>query len=586
MMVSLQQALRVGCSAVLFAILLAFPSQAQQDEELPTVTRTYAIENAHVVQAPGQAIEQATVVVRDGLIHAVGQDAEIPYDAQRIEGDSLVVYAGFIDGLSHAGVDTPSSDEDDDVEDPGNPPYEHAGIQPDRQAHDILDPGDNDLENLREVGFTTAHVVPSGRMLPGTGALIQLAGSNPGEMTLRENASLFAQLEGAQGVYPATDMGVIARLRELYREAERRREIGAAYEEDPSGRERLPSDPVHTALFPVIEGTQPVFFRAEEALDIHRALDLRSELGFSLALVGLEEAFDAMEALQEAEGLPLFLTLDLPEETEEAEADTAEADTARAVTPERPGSFFRSDLRVRSYADLETEKRNLEARQALVRQEYYRTASLLHDAGLRFGFTTLDASPREIHDNLRTMIEHGLPEDAALAALTTDAAVLLGLDDRLGTVEEGKIANLVVTSGSLFDENSEVRYVFVDGQPFKYDAAPSGDPDAEGEADPAGTWSYEVSTPDGDISGTLTITGTPGDLSGTITSEISSETTELEDVQLEGNELTFDFEGPQDSQISASLTIRGDEIEGTFSSSEFGELPVTGTRTSGPDGGM
>lgn len=585
MIVSLQQALRVGCSAVLLTILLALPSQAQQDEELPTVTRTYAIENAHVVQAPGQAIEQATVVVRDGLIHAVGQNVEIPYDAQRIEGDSLVVYAGFIDGLSHAGIDTPSSDEEnDDIEDPGNPPYERAGIQPDRQAHTFLDPSDNDLENLREVGFTTAHVVPSGRMLPGTGAVIQLAGSNPSEMTLREDVSLFAQLEGAQGVYPATDMGVIARLKELYREAERRREIGATYEEDPSGRERLPSDPVHTAFFPVIAGTQPVFFRVEEALDIHRALDLHSELGFSLALVGLEQAFDAMEVLQEAEGLPLFLTLDLPEETEEAEADTAEADTARAVTPERPGSFFRSDLRVRSYADLETEKRNLEARQALVRQEYYRTASLLHDAGLRFGFTTLDASPREVHDNLRTMIEHGLPEDAALAALTTDAAALLDLDDRLGTVEEGKIANLVVTSGPLFDEDSEVRYVFVDGRPFEYDAAPSGGPAAEGEAEPAGTWSYEVSTPDGD-SGTLTITGTPGDLSGTITSEMSSETTELEDVQLEGNELTFDFEGPQNSQISASLTISGDEIEGTFSSSEFGELPVSGTRTSGPDRG-
>lgn len=590
MIVSLQQeTLRGTWPAALLALLFVFPVFAQQvyaqqsGEELPTVTRTYAIENARIVQAPGQTLEGGTVVVRDGLIHAVGRDVEIPYDAQHIDGDSLVVYAGFIDGLSHAGVDTPSSESDGDVDNPGSPPYTRAGIQPDRQAHALLDPGDGAISNLRGAGFTTAHVVPSGRMLPGTGAIIQLAGDDPSAMTLRDNTSLFAQFEGAEDVYPETDMAVISKFKELYREAERRQEMGAAYEENPSGRERLPSDPVHTAFSPIIGGTRPVFFRTEEALDIHRALDLRRELGFSLALVGLAQAFDAIEVLQEAEDLPLFLTLDLPEETEEADADTAETDTTRAVTPERPGSFFRSDLRVRSYEDLETEKRNLEARQALARQEYYETAALLHEAGLRFGFTTLGANPREVHENLRTMVEHGLPEDAALAALTTDAAALLGLDDRLGTVEQGNIANLVVTTGPLFDEDAEIRYVFVDGRPFEQDAASSTGSAAEGEANPAGTWSYEVSTPDGDLSGTLTITGSPGDLSGTITNEMSSEAAELEGVQLDGNELTFSFEGPQDSQVSASLTVSGDEIEGTFSASEFGELPVTGTRTSGPE---
>lgn len=494
------RSLYIFACAVLFWVLSAPLAHAQN--EVPAVTRTYALENATVVQAPGQVLEDATVIVRNGLIDAVGTDVAIPFDAQRIEADSLTVYAGFISGLSYAAVEEFGSNGEQDVDNPGNPPDDRAGIQPDRQARSMLDPSDSDIASLRATGFATAHVVPEGRMLPGTGAIIQLAGDDPNAMVLRADASLFTQFEGAGGVYPATPMANIATWRQLYREAERRMMLEDEYAQNPRGRERPPNDPVHSAFFPVIEGTTPVFFYTQGLLEMHRALSLQEELEFTLALAGLREGFRAPETLQDAEA-DLFLSLDLPEKeewsppepdtltTDAAKTDsdtlTTQADSSKAATPPDPSSFFVRDFRTRSYEDTDDEIENLKARQAAEREEYYRNAAALHEAGMRFSFMTVDVNASDIRANLRTMIEAGLPEDVALAALTTHPADMLGLSQQMGTVEAGKIANLVVTDGPYFAEDTAIRYMFVDGQMFEIeeiDAATDTDDDGA-SADPS-----------------------------------------------------------------------------------------------------
>jgi imidazolonepropionase-like amidohydrolase len=579
-------------AACLLALtLLPPPVAAQSADDVPRVTRTFALENARVVRAPGDVLDRATVVVRDGLILRVGPDAAIPFDAERIAADSLTVYAGFIDGLSHAGIPTPEPNRDrEDVERPGDPPNDRAGIQPERRASAMLDAGDGSIEDLREAGFTMAHVVPHGQMLPGHGAVILLAGDDPNALVVRDDAALFAQFDGASGVYPATDMAVIATLRQLYREAERRQRVEALYADNASGMERPAFDPVHQAFFPVLDGDLPMAFYTDNALDVYRALSLQDDLGFPLLLAGLNQGFLAIDALQEAD-VPLLLTLDLPEtKDDEAASDTTTADTTAApadttaspMTPDRPGSFFLRDLRTRSYEDIERETENLEARQALEREKYYATAATLHEAGLPFGFTTKDVKPKDIHANLRTMIEHGLPEDAALAALTTDAAATLGLSDVTGTVEVGKMANLVVTDGPLFDEDTEIRYVFVDGQMFEMETG--AEATAPAAVSPAGTWSYEVETPQGTIGGVLTLSGDPDDLEGTITNDASpGDPADLEDVVVSGTTLSFSFDGGQFGEISVSVNIEGDTFEGSLSVPGAGGLPISGTRTASPD---
>lgn len=560
-------------------LLLGLTGSAHgQDLDLPRVTQTYAVENAHVIQAPGQVIENATVVVRDGLIEAVGPNVEVPYDAQRIEGDSLYIYAGFIDGLSHAGVNMPESENEssNEVEDRGNPPFDEAGIQPDRSVHSVLDPEESDLESLREVGFTTAHVVPEGDMLPGTGAYVLLGGDSPSDMVLEEDETQFAQISGASGfVYPATDMAVIAQFRQLMREAERRQSLESEYTASPTGQPRPPRDPVHSALFPVVEGEQPMAFYADEAVGIHRVVALHEELNFPLMLAGLKDGFRTLETLQETEG-PLFLTLDLPDEPESPTPD----DTTVADTTENPEAHYDPNFRTVSHEEVDAESNNLQLRHALEREKYLEAAATLHNAGLDFGFSTREADAGDIRANLRMMIEHGLPEETALSALTVRPARLLGLTDRLGTVEEGKIANLIVTDGPYFDEDTEVNHVFVGGRPYDYTSDAEEGEISGDVSQVVGTWTYTLETPGGEVSGTLTFEGDESGLEGTISAQ--EEEQDLESISFDGSRLTFTVPSTQGPSFKVSVTIEGDTFEGT-ATAQGQSFSMTGERTSGPD---
>ncbi|HMB91829.1 MAG TPA: hypothetical protein VKP65_13335, partial [Rhodothermales bacterium] len=297
-----------ACGTLLLALMIFPPiSQAQSTDEVPEVTRTFALVNARVVQAPGRVMDRATVIVRDGLIATISRDATIPFDAERIEADSLTIYAGFIDGLSHTGIPKPKEERDQDrPDDPGNPPDEYAGIQPDRDARMMLDPTDSSIEKLRQAGFTAAHVVPYGNMLPGSGAVILLAGDDPRTLVLKGDASVFAQFAGARRAYPATDMAVMAKMRQLYREAERRQRMEQLYAEDPTGLERPEYDPAHYAFFPVLDGEKRVYFNTENALDVYRALELKKDVGLPLVLTGLNQSYDVVDALKEA-NIPMLL---------------------------------------------------------------------------------------------------------------------------------------------------------------------------------------------------------------------------------------------------------------------------------------
>jgi hypothetical protein len=550
-----------------------------QDYEVPTVTDTYALEGARVVQAPGQVLESATVVVQDGLIEAVGPNADVPFDARRIEADSLVVYAGFIDGLSHAGVEMPEeedgSDGSDDI-DPGDPPNDVAGIQPDRDVYSFLTPDDSDLSGLRKAGFTAGHVVPEGQMLPGSGAYVFYGGASADEMVIESDRTLFAQIKTADGfAYPLTEMAVIAKMRQLFREADRRQELAAAYDQNPEGRKQPPRDPAHSALFPVLDGTTPMAFYADDALTLHRVLNLQRELDFPLVLAGLQESHEAVGALEGVDA-PLFLTLDLPEKP----TRTAQSDTTVADTTDQPSRYYDADLRTQTFQDVPQEDTNLELRHAMERQDYLETAATLDEAGLEFGFTTREAKPGDVRGNLRTMIEQGLPEETALAALTTRPAAALGLENRLGTVEEGKIANLVVTDGSYFDEDTKVRHVFVDGQFYDYssngeEGEISGDVSAV-----VGTWSYTLETPQGDFSGTLTLEGDQSGLSGTFVGP-QGESQDLSSVSFDGSTLSVTVSTPQGT-LSLTVTVEGETFEGTASLGDQA-FSVTGERTSSPE---
>lgn len=213
--------------------------------------------------------------------------------------------------------------------------------------------------------------------------------------------------------------------------------------------------------------------------------------------------------------------------------------------------------------------------------QFERTAALLREAGLSFGFMTKEVAPGDIRANLRTMIGQGLSETDALAALTTVPANRLGLSDQLGTVEPGKIANLVVTNGNYFDEDTAIRHVFVDGQRFDIESASDASEVTGNAAAVAGTWEYDIESPQGTLSGTLTLEEQGGGLEGTISSPTGPDSQDLNSVSFDGSTLSFDFDGGQVGEVAVSVTVDGESFEGNVSAGEAGSFPISGSRTDG-----
>lgn len=439
-------------------LALSWPAflQAQEERKLAPVSRTYVITHVNIVQAPGRKVDMGTLVIKDGLITAVGKNLAIPADAIVIKADSMYAYAGFIDGLSRTGVIKPKDEPTKEkIKDPGNPPADRAGIIPQNDVRSFLNPGDKSIEELRALGFTTAHVVPYGGMLPGSGAIVSLGGKSADDVVLVAKSSLYSELTPADRVYPNTILGIMAKWRELYRQAMLAKSYESLYAANRTGLERPASNRILEAFYPVIDKRTPVLFKSEKILELQRILTLQSDLGFLLILGELKEGWDVIPKVK-ASGAKVFLSLDLPEEKKEEKKDEKKEDKEdkkeeKLTTPDS------------------VEKEALEKRRADFIALYVAQASAFQKAGIPFGFSTLTVKPKDILSNLRRMIKAGLTENQALAALTINPAQLLGLADRMGTVDVGKVANLVITDKSYFNEKTKVRYVFVEGVMYKID---------------------------------------------------------------------------------------------------------------------
>jgi len=531
-------------------LILLWPAVLMGQDELAPVTRTYALKNVNIVQAPGRKVDMGTIVIKDGIIQSVGKGINIPADAIVIKADSMYVYAGFIDGLSRVGVEKPKEERRERPKDPGNPTPERAGITPQNEVRTALNTSDKSVEELRNLGFTVAQVVPYGHPLPGHAALVFLSGKAPDQSLLLNKSAFYAELTPVQGAYPATVMGVMAKFRDLYRNAVLNKNYETTYASNRNGLERPVSDRILESFYPVIDQRLPVLFKSERLLETQRVFTLKNELNFALTIGDLKEGWAITDKVKAA-GAKVFLSLDLPEEPKKDDKKKDEG-----TNPAEQQAL---------------DKRKLEAIANFTGQ-----AAAFSKAGIPFGFSTLSAKTKDIPANLRRMIAAGLTEDAALAALTTTPAQLLGLSDRLGTVDNGKIANLVISDKPYFTEKAKVRYVFVDGDVFTLESKP--EKKSDGKANASGSWSYTVESPQGG-SGKIVIKDDGGRLSGTITS--MNRESELQDVSLDGSTLTFSYTldfGSNKINIQVSATIDGDTMEGNLTAGQMGSFPMKASR--------
>jgi imidazolonepropionase-like amidohydrolase len=527
--------------------------------------RIYALTGGTVVPAPGKTVESGTIVIRDGLIEAVGKDVKVPADAVMIDAKGMFVYPGLIDAggwspTQETPAGAPSAERGARParreSDPG-PVYALSVVRPERRAADTLQPfeGDKkrDAESWRKLGFVALLAAPSKGLFRGTGALILLADDTPvTDMIVRDGVGAHVAFETAgfgEG-YPTSLMGAAAAMRQTLLDAQRYAVWTDRYAKNPVGMPHPERQPAMEALQPVLSGAQPLYLDAAAADDVLLADRIARE--FNVKLVAVASGTEAEIADQIAKtGRTLVYPVRFPDKPKVDDADDA--------------------LDV----SLKEMRRYLDAAAA---------PKVLRDAGVTIALSAHGLkNTSDFPGNVRKMIDAGLPEAAALAALTTAPAELLGVSRTMGTLEAGKIANLVLADGPLFAKETKIRRVFVDGTdyPIEEKGKPKGDPNAV--VDPRGTWSVVIELGNQPVQRTWTIEGTKGSYTGT--AETRAGTVTFDKVELAGNALTVTFpatEGRGANEVT--VVVSGDTFEGTI---ELGprSAPVKGTRTHGPEGG-
>lgn len=537
-------------------LMVSITSQAQSD---PTgnspVTNTYAITNATIVPSPGVKIEGGTIIISNGLITEVGTNLAIPDNAEVIDGTDHYVYAGFIDGMSNTGAKRPEAIErPDDIFTP-DPPNDYAGITPEISVVEQLDVEDSKIAAMRKVGFTISHTVPFGRMLPGKGSLILLKdGTHPDDLIFKQEVSLLSQFQGAPGAYPGNTLGIMAKWRNIYRNAELSKQHAELYASNPTGLARPTQDRVLQAFYPVVDRSQPVFYNASSLLEAQRAIRLQDEMGFRLVLGNLAQGWALAPEIDS--DVSVFMSLELPETPESGDVED-ESEEVQQLT-ERRQEFY---------------------------ERHMSQFDELTNSGVQFGFSTLGVSASRVKKNIIAMQEFGFDSSEALAALTTNAAELLGISNIAGTLEPGKIGNVVIATGPYFSDGSDVKLVFVDGHKYEFEIKESGSTDVSDEIanDVLGTWEYSGISPQGEISGTIVFTDETGELTGTISSSqgIYSDVL-LTNITYREGTLSFDYSidfGGQSLELILTGDIVGNSLEGDISVPAFStSFPVSATK--------
>ena len=597
-------------------------------DDLPIVTNCIALVNAKLISAPGKPAQVSTVVIRDGLITHVGSDIKIPADAYRIASDSFYVYPAFIDAFSSIGIkeqeETPPAGQGPGgraqrppVDPEGHPTLEDAGITPFRSVRSVIDAKEKSISDWRAQGFAISHAVPRGKMIPGKGALLILTGKDVDQLIWKEDFSMYSQWVGAGGSYPSTVIGLFAKWRELYANASNNVVHQTSYETG-SLVSRPHYNQAHEALMPVVKKSMPLYFRAPKVKDISRALSLQADLGMKMVIADAEEAYFLKSHFKQGT-VPLVLSLDLPEDKSEAKKEKEKEEKEKPSSVPAPDSIKtiagEKPVTVDSTKTIEEkkiitadstkktgekkpvpdpEKEAFEKRRTESLKEHRAQAAILAKEGIPFSFGTMSVKPADFHKNLELMIEQGLSHDQALSALTVQPSRLLGIEKYSGTIEAGKMANVIVSNKPIFEKEASIRYMIVEGNLYEYEVKEKKKTSGTGDkssGEPAvaltGTWTYSIDTPDQKREGTMEFTEEGGEITGTIKgSDFTSGNSELEDIVLEGNSVSFTFDFDMNGQLMRlefDLSLKGESFDGNVTAGEFGTFPVSGQRISKPE---
>jgi len=429
--------------------------------------RTLAIRNAKIVTVSGPVLNKGTVVVSNGLIAGVGENVPVPAGAWIIDGEGMTVYPGLIDGMSTVGIPSlapvsggagrggrgqtaapaPATTPAPAATAPATPPAKGPEDRPATTswalAADEIDPSDRRIESVRSAGFTTTVTFPARGIFGGQGSVIDLAAAeHAGEMVVVPAVGQYIAVSRGGGAFggfgagfPNALMGYIAYIRQIYLDAEHYQMVKEAYARDPRGMER----PQYDRALEGVLASKRILLPANRVVEMDRMLRFAAELKQQVILYGMREAYRPEAALVLHQyNSPVLVSMHWIE------------------PPRDPDPEAERTMRSLENIDLGPT-----------------APALLKKAGIPFALYSdgID-QPRELQRAVKKAIDAGLSRDDAIRALTLTPAEIYGVADRLGSIETGKIANLVVAKGDLFDDHTHIEMIFVDGKPYKPAAEP------------------------------------------------------------------------------------------------------------------
>jgi imidazolonepropionase-like amidohydrolase len=391
----------------------------------------YAIQGAKIYTLAGPPIENGTVVIRDGKIAAVGANVEVPAGAQVVDAKGLEVYPGMFDPVTQTGlVEVAAVAATVDESELGD-------FNPDLVAATAVNPASAHIPVIRASGITEVIAAPGiggmdsrgGGLMPGQASAFSLEGWTMEQMQLKRSAAMvinwptietrgfdFATFSARETAYSDAKREYDKRVNELSDWIDQARHYAQAQEKGPAGS--FERDLKFEALVPVVEGKLPVLVVAQRARDIRNAVEFCAKQNLKMILAGGGEAWKVKDLLKDKK-IPVILgpTERLP----------LEEDTPYDEPMTQPSELFA--------------------------------------AGIPFAFSSFDTSfSRRLSQYAGTAVGYGLPHDEALKAVMLNAAQMFGLSDQIGTIEVGKLGNVIVTNGDPLEIQTEVRYLFIRGQ--------------------------------------------------------------------------------------------------------------------------
>ncbi len=486
----------------------------------------HALTGARVIASPGNVVENATIVIRDGVIEAMGTNVAPPAEARVWDVEGLTVYPGFIDAHSNVGMGNPRTGDTN-----RGPAYWNPQVQAFMDAGLEYSHSEETAQALREQGFGAVMSVPQLGIFRGTTAAVSL-GAGPNARRILQpgiaQSVSFSRSNALGGGYPNSGMGIYALMRQTLLDTDWYQRARAVYEANPQGLERPERNRALEALQTVAAGEMPVLFETGNEDQLLWAFELIEEFGLNPWFRGSGNEYRVLHALNGFDH-PLILPINFPNQPN------------LGNNPE--GSIGASLSQLRHwYLAPENPAR-------------------LHAVGIRFALTTDGINNKSnFFPNVRRAVERGLDADVALAALTTVPAELMGIDQTHGTVAVGKVANLVVTDGDLFRSSATIRDVWVDGRRYEINRPST--------LDPRGEW--VVQAPGQPIEGRLNLTGSRTSPSGTL--RVGEQDVRLSSVSVrpESRRVRMSMQGASvgmDGVIRLSGTLSGDNLHG------WGELP-------------